>query len=110
MPITAVSASSSGSPAATSEPKARMRITSVIGSERNSAFLKSLSNAAVSALSALASPNCSMRRSGCASWAAFVAASVAPTRSLATSSSPWSLNVTSAALPSRDSWPPLPFA
>ena len=110
MPITAVSASSSGSPAATSEPKARMRITSVIGSDSTSAFWKSSSNAADNALSALASPNCSTRRSGCAAWAALVAASVAPTRSLATSSSPWSLKVTSAALPSRDSWPSLPFA
>ena len=53
MPITAVSASSSGSPAATSAPNATIRISSVIGSERNSAFLKSLSNALLSALSAL---------------------------------------------------------
>ena len=87
-----------------------MRIRSVIGSERTSAFWKSFSKAALSALSALASPNCSIRRSGCASCAALVAASVAPTRSSATSSSPASLKVTSAALPSSDSWPSLPLA
>ena len=82
----------------------------MIGSERYSAFLKSFSNAAESALSALASPNCSIRSSGCAFCAAAVAASVASTRSFATSSSPWSLKVTSAALPSRESWPSLPLA
>ena len=87
-----------------------MRITSVIGSERNSARSKSFLKAADRALPALASPNCSMRRSGCAFWAAAVAASVAPTRSSAVSSSPLSLKVTSAALSSRESWPSLPFA
>ena len=55
--ITAVRPSSSGTPAATSAPNARMRMTSVIGSERNSAFLKSSSNAFESALFALAEPN-----------------------------------------------------
>jgi hypothetical protein len=34
----------------------------------------------------------------------------ASTRSLATSSSPWSLKVTSAERPSRESWPALPLA
>ena len=82
----------------------------MIGSDSNSAFLKSFSNAADSALSALASPNCSMRSSGCARWAAVVAARVASTRSFAVSSSPSSLNVTSAELPSRESWPSLPSA
>ena len=74
-------------PAATSAPKASTRITSVIGSEVTSAFLKSSSNFFEIALSALASPNCSMRSSGFARWAAAVAASVASTRSLASSSS-----------------------
>ena len=58
---TAVIASSRGTKAASRAPKARMRITSVIGREVNSAFLKSSENAFVSALSALPSPNCSMR-------------------------------------------------
>ena len=58
---TAVTASSRGTNAASRAPKARMRITSVIGREVNSAFLKSSSNAFESALSALPSPNCSMR-------------------------------------------------
>ena len=69
VPITAVTASSSGMPAATSAPKATTRISSVIGSERTSARLKSLSSALLSALSALASPNCSIRSFGCARWA-----------------------------------------
>ena len=55
--MTAVNPSSSGTPAATSAPKARMRMISVIGSERNSAFLKSSLNDFESALFALASPN-----------------------------------------------------
>ncbi len=55
--ITAVNPSSSGMPAATSAPKATTRITSVIGSDSVSAFLKSSSNALDSALLALASPN-----------------------------------------------------
>ena len=58
---TAVIASSSGTNAASSAPKARIRITSVIGSEVTSAFLKSSSKAFESALSALPSPNCSIR-------------------------------------------------
>ena len=56
--MTAVSPSSSGTPAATSAPKARIRMISVIGSERNSAFLKSSENDFESALLALAPPNC----------------------------------------------------
>ena len=62
---TAVTARSSGTNAASSAPKARTRITSVIGSDVNSAFWKSSSNAWDSALSALPSPNCSMRKSAC---------------------------------------------
>ncbi len=75
MAKTAVSARSSGRPAATSAPNATTRISSVIGSERNSAFLKSSSKDFDSALSALASPNCSTRSCGLAFWAAAVAAS-----------------------------------
>ena len=52
--ITADRPSSSGTPAATSAPKASTRITSVIGSESVSAFLKSSAKAFESALDALA--------------------------------------------------------
>ena len=75
MPKTADSASSSGSPAATSEPNATIRISSVTGSDSVSAFLKSSSKTSPSALPALASPNCSMRRPGLAACAAATAAS-----------------------------------
>ena len=62
--MTAVRPSSSGTPAATSAPKARMRMISVIGSERNSAFLKSSENDFESALLALAPPNCPTKTFG----------------------------------------------
>jgi hypothetical protein len=55
--ITADRPSSSGTPAATSAPKAKTRITSVIGSDSVSAFLKSSEKAFESALDALAMPN-----------------------------------------------------
>ena len=55
--ITADRPSSSGTPAATSAPNANTRISSVIGSESVSAFLKSSSKAFESALFALAEPN-----------------------------------------------------
>ena len=55
--ITADRPSSSGTPAATSAPKASTRMISVIGSESVSAFLKSSSKAFESALFALAPPN-----------------------------------------------------
>ena len=58
-----------------------MRMMSVIGSERTSAFWKSSSNAFEIALSALASPNWPTKTCGLAFWAAAVAASVASTRS-----------------------------
>ena len=58
---TAVIASSRGTKAASRAPKARIRMTSVIGSEVNSALRKSSSKALESALSALPSPNCSIR-------------------------------------------------
>ncbi len=108
--MTAVIASSSGTPAATSAPKATIRISIVIGSERNSARLKSSSRLAPSALSALASPNCSIRRSGWAFWAAAVAFSEDSTRVSARSSSPGIENVTSAERRSLEIWPSLPLA
>ena len=60
-------ASSSGTPAATSEPKAITRISSVIGSESVSAFARSLWKTSFSSLLELTLPNCSTRRSG---WSA----------------------------------------
>ncbi len=103
MAATAVIASSSGIPAATSAPKASTRITSVIGSEVTSAFWKSSSNFLLSALPALASPNCSIRSLGLAFCAAAVLSSVASTRSLASSSSlAVSSKLTSAERPSSE--------
>ena len=110
VPNTADRASSSGRPAATSEPKATMRISSVTGSDSVSAFLKSSSKTSPSALPALASPNCSMRRSGFARCAAATAASGASTRSSVTSKSPASWKETSAERPSFAIWPALPAA
>ena len=81
--ITAVTPSSSGRPAATSAPNASSRMTIVIGSEIVSAFLRSSSNIFETALPVLASPNCSMRSSGCAFWAAAVAARTGSTLSSA---------------------------
>ena len=108
VPKTADRASSSGSPAATSEPNATIRISSVIGSDSVSAFLKSFSKTSPSALPALASPNCSMRRSGLAACAAATAASGASTRSSVTSKSPASWKLTSTERPSGEIWPALP--
>ena len=110
MAITAVRPSSSGTPAATSAPNATTRISSVIGSERNSAFLKSSSNALLMASSALASPNWPTKTSGFAFWAAALAASTGSTRSGSVSSSPAISNVTRPERPSSESWPSLPLA
>ena len=59
--MTAVMPSSSGMPAATTAPKANSRISSVIGSDVNSARCMSAVMAVQIALLALASPNCSTR-------------------------------------------------
>ena len=91
-------ASSSGTPAAASAPKAMTRMISVTGSEVISAFLKSSSNDLEMALSALASPNWAMRRSGWAFWAAAVAARTASIFSSASSSSPGIFRFTRTAL------------
>ena len=108
--ITAVRPRISGTPAATSAPKATIRMISVIGRESVSARLKSSSSEALSALPALASPNCSMRRSGWAFWAAAIVASDVSTRSSARLSSPGMENVISAERPSLENWPSLPLA
>jgi hypothetical protein len=59
-----VIASSTGIPAATSAPNAKIRISSVIGSDSVRALAKSSPKLLFSALSALASPACSIRRLG----------------------------------------------
>ena len=107
---TAEIASSSGTPAAASAPKARTRIASVIGNESFSALRRSSSKLFDSALSALASPNCSTRSSGWSAWTRATAASVASTLS----SSAWSLpsrsKVTRAERPSEETCDSLPGA
>ena len=102
---TAVTARSSGTNAASSAPKARTRITSVIGSDVNSAFLKSSANAWDSALSALPSPNCSMRKSVCRLSRAATASRDGSMRSSAFL--PGTSKVTSAERPSSERCPAL---
>lgn len=74
--ITAVIPSSSGMPAATRAPKASNRIPRVIGMESSPAFFRSSVKTAFNSLSALARPNSSMVKSGCAACAAAVASRI----------------------------------
>jgi hypothetical protein len=86
---TAVSASSSGSPAATSVPNAIARMINVTGSDVTSAFWKSfLSTSSSNSFSMLALPYASMKKSGCACAASSIAATGASTRSAVSSASP----------------------
>ena len=98
--ITAEMASSTGTPAATSAPNAITRMSRVTGSESVSARLRSLWTNLSIWLPTLASPNSSMRRSGCARWAAWMAASTGAMRSAAVVESPLMSNCTSAECPS----------
>ena len=66
VPMTPVIASSSGIPAATIAPNAISRMSSVIGSDVVPAFWRSELKIAMNSSSELPSPDCSMRRSGCA--------------------------------------------
>ena len=100
--ITEVSPISSGTPAATSEPKVIVRMISVIGSESIPAFARSSVIVSLIALLALAPPNCSITRSGCSAWTAAIAARVGSTRSLASVESPAISKFTSAAWPSAE--------
>ncbi len=108
--MTAVSPSNSGTPAATSAPKARIRMISVIGSERNSAFLKSSENDFESALLALAPPNWPTKTFGLAAFAFTTDSMTGSMRLLVWSSLPRTLNSTSTERPSFESWPSLPLA
>ena len=83
VPSTAVRPSSRGTPAATSEPKAINRITSVTGSEVTNAVLKSLLIASFTWLSELAWPNSPTVNCGWAACVAAIAASVSLARFLA---------------------------
>ena len=94
---TEVSPISSGTPAATSEPKVIVRMISVIGSDSIPALPMSPVIVSLIAFSALAPPNCSITISGCSAWTAAVAARVGSTRSLASVESPAIVKLTSAA-------------
>src|SRR3954470_8887874 len=96
VPTTAEIASSSGSPAATSVPKARTRMISVRGSDMNSAFWRSFSPASLMAFWALTSPNCPISRPGWDFEAASTVLTAAATGPSAASESPFTSNDTSA--------------
>ena len=83
---------------------------SVIGSERNSAFLKSSLNDFESALLALASPNCPTKTFGLPALTLATEATIGSMRLLVWSSSPRTLNSTSTERPSLETWPSLPLA
>ena len=88
MPIAAMTpenASSTGSPAATSAPKASSMIRSVIGSASLSALLKSLLSVCDKARSALASPASWIEKPGWARWTLATVASAGATRFFAVS-------------------------
>ena len=106
---TADNPSSSGTPAATSAPKASTRMISVIGSESVSAFLKSSSNAFESALFADAAPNSPTKTDAFAFWTRSTAASTGTTDVSAAVSSPRSLKFTRTE-PSSAICPSLPLA
>ena len=87
-------------PAASSAPNATIRMISVIGIERISAFWKSGASLSSNALPDDASPNCSTRSAGCAAATASTAASIGATLSTASSGSPRMSNGCSAERPS----------
>jgi hypothetical protein len=108
--MTAVNPSSSGMPAATSAPNASTRMTSVIGSDSVSAFLKSSLKDLSIALLALASPNWPTNTSGLSALTFATAAITGSTSFSVRSLSPLSWNLTSTERPSLETWPSLPLA
>ena len=96
---TEVSASSTGTAAASSAPNATTRMTSVTGRLSISAWWKSSPYVFCSALSIVAPPTCSTRRSGWAAWTAAVAATSGCTRPSASCASPVISARTSTAVP-----------
>ena len=103
--ITQETASSSGTPAATSEPNATTRISSVSGREISSAFARSLVKVSLSSLLELTLPNCSTSRSGLAAWTEPIASSAGSSRSLASRSSPVISKSINTVRPSSDTDP-----
>ncbi len=100
--MTAENASSSGTPAATSDPKAITRISRVIGSESSSALPRSLWKVSFSSLFELTLPNCSTRKSGLVAATPSMTSCEGSIRSRASRSSPVISNSTSAECPSAD--------
>ena len=98
--ITEVSPISSGTPAATSEPKVIMRMIRVIGSESIPAFPRSSLIVSLIALLALAPPNCSTTHVGMLGLDRGGRREAGSTRSLASIESPAISKLTSAAWPS----------
>ena len=102
MAATALAPSTSGSPAATTAPKAASRMISISTPEISSARLPSLVSWAAIAFIAETSPNCSTRTPGCAFWAAATAASGRSTSFSTCSSEPSSAKFTSTERPSAE--------
>ena len=97
---TALSPIHSGTPAATRVPNVIVRRISVTGRESSPALARSSVMVSLTALLALALPNCSTARSGWRFWAAATAASTGSIRSLASTESPATSKSTRAAWPS----------
>ena len=89
-------------------PNAKIRMISVIGIESSPALARSSLTVSLTALLALASPNCSISRLGCRAWTPSTAVSTGSTRSAVSSESPAISNFTSAAWRSVVTWPPPP--
>lgn len=98
----AVSASATGSSAATRAPKAISRMPRATGTAEYSAFLKSSPNASEKVFCMLAPPISSIRSPAWSFWTPLTAFSTGSTRSLAVSASPRMSNCTSALRPSLE--------
>ncbi len=96
----AVTASATGSSAATSAPKAMSRMPKATGTAEYSAFLKSSPNASSNVFIMLAPPISSIRSDPWSFWTPSTAFSTGSTRSPAVSASPRMSNCTSALRPS----------
>ena len=97
--ITVVIPINSGTSAATSEPKARIRISRVIGKDSPSALPRSDEKTLLSSLLVLTVPNWSMTSPGCLALTALMASLEGSTRFWASRSSPVSWKST------RTEWP-----
>ena len=106
--MTAVTASSTGMPAATSAPNTTSSRISVTGMEVASALRKSLPTALLTAAEMLASPVSATTRSGCSACTAATACCAGWTADVASSGLPGTVKVTSALRPSADTSAVLP--